>query len=104
MCRRHQDRHPTRPALFFRRVFYSNEEVVGEGTVVDMHTTGYRIAGCKPVVPGMRLRLCLWPCQYSKEMLETQETVKWTKGLQFGLALETPEPAIREDSVTNNSS
>jgi hypothetical protein len=92
---RHQIRRPARPALLLWRVSYGNDEVVGEGTVLDMHTIGCRIAGCKPVEAGMRLRLCLWPCQYSKEMFETQGTVKWTRGLQFGLVLDTPQTAMR---------
>jgi len=95
MSRRHQTRRQARPALLLWRVSYGNEDHVGEGIVLDMHTIGCRIAGCMPVEAGMRLRLSLWPCQYSKEMFETQGTVKWTKGLQFGLVLDTPQFAMR---------
>jgi hypothetical protein len=48
-----------------------------------------------PVEAGVRLWLSLWPNQYPQEMFETEGTVKWTKGLQLGLVLDTPQTAMR---------
>jgi hypothetical protein len=95
MSRRHQIRREARPAFLLWQVFYGNEELAGEGTVLDMHTTGCRIAGTMPVKAGMRLRLSLRPRQYPKEIFETEGTVKWTKRLQFGLVLDAPQAAMR---------
>jgi PilZ domain-containing protein len=75
-------------------VSYGNKDRAGVGTVVDIHEDGCRIAGSLPVKVGLRLHLCLWPTQYPKETLELRGTVKWTNGLQFGLAFDTPQISI----------
>ena len=90
---RHQTRR--RPALLLWRVTYGNNKRVGVGVVLDMHETGCRITGSMPMEAGMRLWLSLWPNQYPQEMFESEGTVKWTKELQFGLVLDTPQTAIR---------
>ena|SRR5689334_3544959 len=81
--------HPRRSDItcFARSI----RELAGEGSILDMHETGCRIAGCMPVEPGMRLRLCLWPSKDAKDIVVAQGLVKWAKGLQFGVALDTPE-------------
>jgi hypothetical protein len=93
--RRHQTRRESRPALLFWQVTYGNEERVGRGIVLDMHRTGCRIVGSMAVKAGMRLSLCLWPSQFPKETFETEGTVRWTKGRQFGLVLDTPQTVMR---------
>jgi hypothetical protein len=93
MNRRHQTRR--RPALLLWRVTYGNNKRVGVGVVLDIHETGCRITGSIPMKAGMRLWLSLWPNQYPQEMFESEGTVKWTKELQFGLVLDTPQTAIR---------
>jgi len=98
MSRRDSTRRQVRRALLWR-VFYGSDELAGEGSVLDMHETGCRIAGCMPVEPGMRLRLCLWPSEDSKDIVVAQGSVKWAKGLQFGVALDTPEWKGHEQSV-----
>ena len=90
MNRRDTTRGHVRRSLLWR-VFYGSDELAGEGSVLDMHETGCRIAGCMPVEPGMKLRLCMWPSEDSKDIVVAQGCVKWAKGLQFGVALETPE-------------
>ena|SRR5689334_20717016 len=89
MSRRDSSRRQVRRSLLWR-VFYGSDELAGEGSVLDMHETGCRIAGCMPVEPGMKLRLCLWPSEDSKDIVVAQGSVKWAKGLQFGVALEVP--------------
>ena len=81
------------------RIFYGNDERAGEGSVLDIHETGCRIAGCMPIEPGMRLRLCMWPSEDSKDIVVAQGCVKWAKGLQFGVALDTPEWKRDEQNV-----
>lgn len=67
MSRRNHTRHQSRHSVLWR-VFYGSEELVGEGSILDMHQTGCRIAGCMPVEPGMRIRLCLWPSEDPKDI------------------------------------
>ena len=90
MSRRDSTRRQVRRALLWR-VFYGSDELAGEGSILDMHETGCRIAGCMPVEPGTRLRLCLWPSEDPKDIVVAQGCVKWAQGLQFGVALDTPE-------------
>ena len=90
MSRRTTTRDQVRRSLLWR-VFYGGDELAGEGSVLDMHETGCRIAGCMPVEPGMRLRLCMWPSEDPKDIVVAQGLVKWAKGLQFGVALDMPE-------------
>jgi hypothetical protein len=88
MNRRDSTRRQSRNSVLWR-VFYGSEELVGEGTILDMHGSGCRIAGCMPVEAGMHLRLCIWPSQNPQDIVVARGLVKWAKGLQFGVALET---------------
>ncbi|HEU4685324.1 MAG TPA: hypothetical protein VFS39_12545 [Nitrospira sp.] len=88
MIRRiHARRHERRTQAW--RVFYGSRELAGEGTVLDMHEEGCRIAGCMPVEIGTRLRLCMWPTPNPGGIVIAHGTVRWATGLQFGVALET---------------
>ncbi len=90
MTRRHQIRRQPHSAVQCWRVTYGNEERVGRGIVLDV-----RITGSMRVKAGMRLHVCLWQNHYSKEMIEAEGRVKWTKGQQFGLILPTPQTLLR---------
>jgi len=92
MSRRHSTRRQSRHSVLWR-VFYGSEELVGEGNILDMHGSGCGIAGCMPVEAGMHLRLCIWPSQNPQDIVVAQGVVTWVKGLQFGVVLDTPEPA-----------
>lgn len=86
------NRHPSGRRHFRRslpwHVFYGSEELVKEGTILDMNETACRIAGCMPVEAGTRLRLCIWSSQSPEDIVVAQGTVKWAKGLHFGLILD----------------
>src|ERR1041385_986636 len=99
MSRRDSTRRQVRSSLLWR-VFYGSDELAGEGSILDMHETGCRIAGCMPVEPGMRLRLCMWPSEDSKDIVVAQGSVKWAKGLQFGVAL---DPEWKGDDQNKDS-
>ena len=90
MNRRDSTRRQSRNSVLWR-VFYGSEELVGEGSILDMHGSGCRITGCMPVEAGMHLRLCIWPSQNPQDIVVAQGLVKWAKGLQFGVALDTPD-------------
>ena len=87
MTRRVTVRRSSRRSLLWK-VFYGSGELAGEGTILDMNENGYRIAGCMPVEPGTKLRVCIWPNHSPKDIMVAQGTVKWSKGLVFGLVLE----------------
>jgi hypothetical protein len=89
MSRRHSTRRQSRRAVLWR-VFYGSEELAGEGSILDIHETGCRVAGCMPVETGMHLRLCIWPSQNPQDIVVAQGLVTWTKGLQFGVVLSEP--------------
>ena len=89
MTRRYHGRRQSRRALSWR-VFYGRGELVGQGIIIDVHENGCRIAGRMPVEVGSRLRLCIWPTDNPTNILVAQGTVRWARGLQFGLLLDTP--------------
>lgn len=105
MSRRHATRRQARHAVL-RRVFYGSEELAGEGSILDMHETGCRIAGCMPVEAGMHLRLCIWPIQNPQDIVVAGGVVTWAKGLQFGIVLDVPfpKPANRASGTEESAS
>jgi hypothetical protein len=60
MTRRQHARRQSRRTLVWR-VFYGSGELIGQGSVVDVHENGCRVTGRMPVEGGTRLRLCIWP-------------------------------------------
>ena len=84
MTRREQGRRQSRWALSWQ-VFYGRGELVGQGSIVDLHENGCRITGRMPVEVGTHLRLCIWPTDNPTDIVVAQGTVKWTRGLEFGI-------------------
>ena len=76
------------------RVFYGSGELVGQGSIVDVHENGCRITGRMPVEVGAHLRLCIWPTDNPTHIVVAQGTVKWTRGLEFGLYLDAHMPSL----------
>ncbi|HEX6532595.1 MAG TPA: PilZ domain-containing protein [Nitrospira sp.] len=93
MTRRSYTRRQSRRALIWR-VFYGGGELIGQGSIVDVHENGCRVAGCMPVEVGTHLRLCIWPTDSPTDILVVQGTVRWARGLEFGLFLATPMPTL----------
>ena len=93
MTRRSYTRRQSRRALIWR-VFYGGGELIGQGSIVDVHENGCRVTGCMPVEVGTHLRLCIWPTDSPTDILVVQGTVRWTRGLEFGLFLSTPMPNL----------
>ena len=93
MTRRSYTRRQSRRALIWR-VFYGGGELIGQGSIVDVHENGCRVTGCMPVEVGTHLRLCIWPTDSPTDILVVQGTVRWARGLEFGLFLATPMPNL----------
>ena len=95
MTRRQHARRQSRRALIWR-VFYGGGELVGQGSIVDVHETGCRITGRMPVEVGTHLRLCIWPTDNPTDIIVVQGTVRWARGLEFGLLLDRQMPNLDE--------
>lgn len=95
MTRRYHARRQSRRALLWR-VFYGSGELVGQGSIVDVHKNGCRISGCMPVEVGSHLRLCIWPTDNPTDIVVAQGTVRWARGLEFGLLLDAHMPDLDE--------
>jgi hypothetical protein len=72
------------------RVFYGSDSLLAEGGMLNMNDVGCHVAGCMPVEVGMRLRLCIWASEGSIEIVVAHGSVRWVKGLQFGLQFDDP--------------
>ncbi len=95
MTRRLHARRQSRLALSWQ-VFYGSGELVGQGSVVDVHDNGCRIIGRMPVEVGTHLRLCIWPTDNPTDIVVVQGTVRWARGLEFGLLLDAHMPNLND--------
>src|SRR5262245_44565321 len=71
-------------------MMYLGQDCAGQGIVRELSRVGCRILGIDPMVAGktMSVRISLPSCELPLVM---QATVKWVKGLQFGMAFEQPD-------------
>lgn len=78
------------------RVVYGTTEFVAEGTVLDLTTRGWRIAGTMPVMPGMQLRLQVCVPERPEPLHVLRATVLWVHDHEF--AIEVHEMARRDET------
>ena len=64
---------------------YGSEELVGEGTVLDLTSLGWRLAGSMPVVPDMQLALQISIPERSAPLQIKRATVLWVKDHEFAI-------------------
>ena len=95
MTRSQYARSQSRRSLIWR-VFYGSGELAGQGSIVDVHDTGCRITGRMPVEVSTHLRLCIWPTDNPTDIIVVQGTVRWARGLEFGLLLDRQMPNLEE--------
>ena len=77
-----QRHHPRCVAIW--PVTYWNDELFGQGTVLNISPLGCRVAGTMTVVDGMRLKL--WISPSNEEPLSVEEArVRWVKDHEFGV-------------------
>ena len=101
MTRRQSSRRQSRRALLWH-VFYGKGELLGQGSIVDVNENGCRVTGCMPVEVGTHLRLCIWPTDNPTDIIVAQGIVRWARGLEFGLLLDThllklQAPRVQQD-------
>ena len=77
-------------------VQYRGAGITGEGLVYDLSLSGGRIVGNVPVSVGMSLVLRLSLPGDAEPFQFDQVTVRWVRGLEFGMDLGTPPPDVAE--------
>lgn len=66
-------------------MLYGSDELVAEGTVLDLTALGWRLAGSMPVVPGMQLSLQVSIPERSTPLRIQRATVLWVKDHEFAI-------------------
>jgi len=66
-------------------MLYGSEELIAEGTVLDLTSLGWRLAGSMPVVPGMQLALQISVPERFTPLLIKRATVLWVKDHEFAI-------------------
>ncbi len=69
-------------------VTYWNDELFGQGTILNISHQGCRIAGTMTVVEGMRLKLWISPPTKEDELCVEEARVLWVNDYEFGLAFQ----------------
>jgi hypothetical protein len=64
---------------------YGNDAFVAEGTVLDLTTLGWRVAGAMPVTPGMQLTLQVSVPERSTRLCVHRATVLWVQAHEFAV-------------------
>lgn len=70
-------------------VLYHGKEVAGEGMVIDLSLSGWRIRGNEAVFAGMALLLRVYLPTEPEPLRIDGAIVQWVKGLEFGVQFET---------------
>ncbi|UVT16056.1 MAG: PilZ domain-containing protein [Nitrospira sp.] len=66
-------------------VLYGSDEFLAEGTVLDLTSRGWRIAGSMPVTPGMQLTLQVSVPEKSTPLRVQRATVLWVTDHDFAI-------------------
>jgi hypothetical protein len=75
-------------------VLYWGNGVAGEGMVKDLSLSGWQITGNEPVSVGMLLVLRVFPRGEPELLRIDRATVRWVKGLEFGVVLDSPSRKV----------
>jgi hypothetical protein len=75
-------------------VLYSGNGVAGEGMAKDLSLSGWQIRGNEPVSVGMLLVLRVFPRGEPEPLRIDRATVRWVKGLEFGVVLDSPSRKV----------
>jgi hypothetical protein len=71
---------------------YGSDELVAEGTVLDITSLGWRLAGSMPVVPDMQLTLQVSIPERSTPLRIQRATVLWVKDHEFAIEAHEMSP------------
>jgi hypothetical protein len=68
-------------------VLYGNDELLGQGTLLDVSHVGCQLAGTMPVAVGMVLKLWVSSSHKEDQLCVEEARVIWVRGQEFGLEL-----------------
>jgi PilZ domain len=77
-------------------VRYQNDVMMSEGLLTDLSFNGGAISGRAPVTVGMTFALQVFGPGDSEPLLIDHATVKWVKGCDFGVDIDTSERNTKE--------
>ena len=77
-------------------VRYLRDGIAGEGIIKDLSLSGSYITGNTPVSVGMTLALQIFVPGDPAPLLIDRATVKWVKGSEFGVDLDSLQPQEAE--------
>ena len=69
-------------------VTYWNDELFGQGTVLNLSHRGCRVVGTMSVVDGMRIKLWISPPNQEDRLCVEEARVLWAKDYEFELAFQ----------------
>lgn len=73
-------------------MLYGNDELLAEGTVLDLTSLGWRLAGSMPVIPGMQLMLQVSIPERSTPLRIQRATVLWVNKHEFAIEAHDMDP------------
>jgi len=73
-------------------VLYRNGELLAEGTVLDLTSLGWRLAGSMPVIPGMQLMLQVSIPERATPLRIQRATVLWVNNHEFAIEAHDMDP------------
>ncbi len=68
-------------------VTYGNDELFGQGNVLDVSHAGCQLADTMPVAAGMVLKLWILPSHREDQLCVEEARVLWVKDYEFGIEL-----------------
>ncbi|MGH7181128.1 MAG: PilZ domain-containing protein [Nitrospiraceae bacterium] len=90
MNQQHKRFTPRAYARFPARMsmLYLARDFAGQGIVCEISRVGCRVLGNDPVVAGEAMSVRISLLTYPKPLVIEQATVRWVKGLEFGVAFD----------------
>ena len=69
------------------KLTYCNDELFGQGTLLNISSVGCHVAGTMPVVEGMLLNVRISPLHRDEDLYVSEAKVLWVRAQEFGLEI-----------------
>lgn len=66
-------------------LLYTAEDIIGQGTILNVSSIGCQVAGNMPAAVGMTLKVWVWPSQRGEALCVEEARVLWVKAHEFGI-------------------
>lgn len=94
--RREKDRRGRRVKVPCRFFFFGQDDFEGEGTVLDISTSGLKASSSIALQIGMLLKLSLFLPDYKWPLRVDEAIVRWVNGQDVGIEFTSVRPAQQE--------